>query len=613
MVRLLSSPPAGMAETADHFLSMAGYLTEQATTLPDTATAGPAAMLRTMVKAAPAARPDQDRAPSRNGKVKLASPFIGAIGPREILSTLGELGGHLAGTPHVVLEESSRLLREWGEALTGRIPVEIPKGDRRFQDIAWTNNPFHRMSMSGYLAWSTAVNRIIDRAGAGEDATERMRYVASLFTDALSPDNTLIGNPAALKAALDTGGRSLVDGMRNMLEDLSSNSGTPSQVDKTAFSVGGNLAATEGAVVFRNQVLELIQYAPRTAEVFTIPIMMVPPVVNKYYMMDIAPDRSLVQFLVEKGFQTFMISWRNPQPRHGHWGLDEYVAAMLEAMAAIRAITGCFDINTFTVCTGAVPLTALLGHIAGRKLGGVNSATMVVSVLDSNEGRSLGLFATPQAIAEAKRKSAAKGILDGDEMAKVFTWMRPRDLVWNYWVNNYLLGRQPPALDILYWNNDPTRLTARMHAQLLDVFSQDLLCTPGGLTVLGTPIDLSTIDYDTYLVGGITDHISVWTGVYNSARLFGGRFEFVLHSSGHVQSVINPPGTPKAKYYVNPETPDDPEQWLAGAKAMPDSWWLHWAGWLERHSGDRHPAPAAAGDADHPVLAAAPGTYVIEK
>lgn len=608
MVDLLTSPPMGMAETADRFLSMAGYLSAQAAALPDTAAEGTAAMLRTMAN--PPSEPIAARPPGE--KVKLASPFIGAIGPREIMATLGELGGHLAARPHVLVEESSRFIREIGEVMSGKTVVDAPKGDRRFQDSAWKDNPFHRMSMSGYLAWSTAINRIIERTGASHEATERMRYVTSLFTDALSPDNMLVSNPTALKLAIDTGGRSLVDGVRNMIEDFASNGGTPSQVDKSAFKVGGNLAATEGAVVYRNDVLELIQYAPRTTEVFALPIMMVPPVVNKYYMMDIAPDRSLVQFLVENGFQTFMISWRNPRPEHRHWGLDEYVAAMLDAMAAIRDITGSASINTFTVCTGAVPLTALLGYVAGRKLGGVNSATMVVSVLDSNEGRSLGLFATPKAIREAKRRSEAKGILDGEDMAKVFTWMRPRDLVWNYWVNNYLLGRQPPALDILYWNNDPTRLTARMHAQLLDVFSQDLLSKPGGMTVLGTPIDLSRIDYDTYLVGGITDHISVWKGVYNSARLFSGSFEFVLHSSGHVQSVINPPGTPKAKYYVNPETPEDPEAWLAGAKAMPDSWWLHWADWLGRHSGDRHPAPRAPGSGAYPALAPAPGFYVIE-
>jgi len=547
-----------------------------------------------------------------DSKVKLASPFIGGIGPREVMNTLEELNGHLIARPGMLMEETARFLREMGQVMTGEAQLEPARGDRRFLDGAWRDNPFHRMALHSYLAWSTAINRIIDQAGADARSTERFRYVASLFVDALSPDNTLAGNPTALKAAAETAGGSLLDGMRNMLGDLAANGGTPAQVDKSGFRVGKNLAATPGAVVFRNDVLELLQYTPVTGNVFAIPIMMVPPVVNKFYMMDMAPGRSLVEYLVEKGFQPFMISWRNPTAAESHWGLDNYVSAMIEAMDAIRDITASPKINVFTICTGGVPMAALLGYLAAKEIGDVNSFTTVVSIIDSNEGRSLGLFATPKAIKAAKRRSEAKGILTGDDMAKVFTWMRPRDLVWNYWVNNYLLGKQPPALDILYWNNDPTHLTARMHAQLLDVFSEDLLGRPGGLSVLETPIDLSKIRCDSYVVAGITDHISVWKGVYKSAQLYGGPFQFVLHSSGHVQSVITPPGTPKAKYFVNPRTPPEPDEWLAGAEARPDSWWDHWRDWLARHSGAEQPAPPRLGNRRLPALAEAPGAYVME-
>ncbi len=610
LIEFLTSPSTDLAEGTGKLLAITGQLTEQVATLPAAASEKAAALLRAMASQADQA--PQAAPKTRDGKVKLASPFIGGIGPREVMATLEELGNHLIAKPHIVLEETARYLQEMGQVMTGKAEIEPAKGDRRFLDGAWRDNPFHRMALHGYLAWSTAVNRIIDRAGADSDTTERIRYVASLFTDAMSPDNTLIGNPTALKEAVETAGGSLLNGMRNMLQDLAANGGTPAQVDKSAFRVGENLAATPGSVVFRNEVLELLQYTPVTKTVFSIPIMMVPPVVNKFYMMDMAPDRSLVEYLVKKGFQPFMISWRNPTAEHRHWGFNTYVSAMLEAIDAIRDITGSPKINVFTICTGAVPLAALLGYMAAKKIGGINSATTVVSIVDSNEGRSLGLFATPKAIKAAKRRSEAKGILTGEEMAKVFTWMRPRDLVWNYWVNNYLLGKQPPALDILYWNNDPTRLTTRMHAQLLDVFSEDLLRKPGALSILETPIDLSKIDCDTYVVAGITDHISVWKGVYKSAQLYGGNFEFVLHSSGHVQSVITPPGTPKAKYFVNPRTPMEPDEWLAGAEAKPDSWWDHWRDWLAGHSGKEHAAPARLGSDRFPAGTKAPGTYVME-
>ncbi|RAU22734.1 class II poly(R)-hydroxyalkanoic acid synthase [Paramagnetospirillum kuznetsovii] len=571
-----------------------------------------AAELIRVLASPPIQEPGTPRTKAEEEKIKLGSPFIGSIGAGDIAATMAELYGRLGSRPQVVMEETGRYLAQWGRLLSGKSDLSPPKGDRRFDDPAWRENPIYRLSLQAYLAWSTAIDRLVDKAGADHRTTERMRYVASLFTEALAPNNALICNPSAMKRLLETGGGSLVEGMRNLIRDVATKNATPAQVDKSAFQVGETLAATPGAVVFRNEILELIQYAPTTAEVHAVPIMMVPPVVNKFYMMDMAPGRSLIEFMVGRGVQVYMISWRNPKPEHGHWDLDTYVAAMMEAVDAIRDIAASPEINTFTICTGAVPLVSLLGHLAAKRNPVVRSTTMVVSVVDSNEGRSLGLFATPATIRDAKRKSAESGVLSGEEMAKVFTWMRAKDLVWNYWVNNYLLGKQPPALDILYWNNDPIRLTAALHAQLLDIYSQDLLVKPGAMTILGTPIDLADIRHDTYVVGGITDHISVWKGVYNSARKFGGTMDFVLHSSGHVQSVINPPGTPKAKYWSNDHTPDSPEEWLASARINSDSWWRHWVEWLGRRSGERLPAPPMLGNDRYPAGAQAPGPYVRE-
>jgi len=605
---------AALAQTAgalphqpwsEAFSAALKQLGEQATTSSAVLAEQAASVIRELNVAAPNA----DR-PHDETKVKLSSPFVGGVGPCEVLSTLSEIGGHIAANPRLLVVETGRYLQQISRAFTGQAPVEPPKGDRRFADDAWHQSPFHQLTLHNYLAWSTALNRLINSTGAGPEATERMRYVSSLFTDALSPANSLAGNPVALRKAVETGGASLVEGMRNMLKDLAENDGTPSQVDKRAFSVGKTVAATPGAVVFKNEVLELIQYTPSGEAVFSRPTLMIPPVVNKYYLLDLAPGRSTVEYLVEHGFQTFMVSWRNPTAADASWSLDTYVEALVEAVEAIAEITGSPTLNLFTVCTGAVPMTALMGYLAAKGDDRVASATMVVSVLDSNQGRSLGLFATPEAIAKAKRRSQANGVLDGKEMARTFTWMRPKDLVWNYWVNNYLLGKQPPAHDILFWNNDPTRLPAALHAQLLDIFADDLLAKPGGLQVLGQSIDLGRVTCDIYMVGGMTDHISIWKGSYASARLFGGNFEFVLHSSGHIQTVVNPPGTPKTRYFTNAECPDEADHWLAGAGSVSGSWWEHWKEWLSRRSGSTVAVAAELGSAIHPAAAQAPGAYV---
>jgi polyhydroxyalkanoate synthase len=306
------------------------------------------------------------------------------------------------------------------------------------------------------------------------------------------------------------------------------------------------------------------------------------------------------------------VSWRNPTAEQSHWDLDTYVAALLEAIAAIREITGSDDVNLHGACSGAMTISALLGHLASRGDKSVHAATLMVAVLDNTADSQLGLFATPEAIAAAKQNSVSKGVLAGEEMGRVFAWMRPNDLVWNYWVNNYLLGKAPPAFDILYWNNDATRLPARMHGQLLDIFTGNLFSKPRALTVLGTPIDLSDVKCDTYVVAGMTDHITPWKGVYNTARIFGGETRFVLSSAGHIQSLINPPGNPKAKFFLNPTLPADADAWLANAQAEKDSWWGNWSKWLAERSGERRTAPASVGSVGHPAGVKAPGTYVLE-
>jgi polyhydroxyalkanoate synthase subunit PhaC len=540
------------------------------------------------------------------------NPFVG-VRLQDLLASAQQFAMQAAANPLLVAEQEAALARELIAVLAGRSQLAPAPTDKRFADGAWQTNPFYRRTGQAYLACSDALSGLVERLPLAGRNRERMQFVASLCTQALAPQNTLAGNPAALRRAFDTGGGSLVHGLKQLVHDLAGNGGMPRQVQPGAFEPGRNLALTPGAVVFANDVLELIQYASTTETVHARPQLIVPPQINKFYVFDLAPGRSIVEHLVGRGLQTFAISWRNPARADRDWDLDTYVGALLEAIDAVREITGSKDVNLHGACSGAMTMAAAMGHLAARRQRIVNAATLMVAVLDIGDESQLGLFATPKAIAAAKLASRRKGVLEGGEMGRVFAWMRPNDLVWNYWVNNYLMGNPPPAFDLLHWNNDSTRLAAKFHAQLLDIFAGNLLAKPRALKVLGTTIDLRKVDCDKYILAGTTDHITPWKGVYRAAHAFGGRSEFVLSSSGHIQSLINPPGNPKAKFLVNPQTPAAADDWLAGATTRPDSWWGHWADWLAARSGKLVPAPNALGSALHPPQCPAPGRYVSEQ
>jgi polyhydroxyalkanoate synthase len=539
------------------------------------------------------------------------NPFVG-LRTEDVLAGAGQIAGQALMQPALLLEQEAKLVRDLMEVLVGGSEITPEPGDKRFLDEAWKSNPIFRMAMQGHLAWGKALGGLVEQSQLDVPSKERASFVVSLLTGALAPTNTILGNPGALKKIVETGGLSLVNGLQNMLQDLTINKGMPAQTDMKAFQVGKDLAKSPGAVVFRNPVLELIQYSPSTPTVYARPHLMVPPQVNKFYVFDLAPGKSLVELLVNSGFQTFVVSWRNPTPEQRDWDLDTYVEALVEAIAAMRDITGAADINIHGACSGAMTMSALLSYLAARKQRVVNAATLMVAVLDNRAESQLGLFATPQAVKAAKLASRSKGVLEGQEMGRVFAWMRPNDLVWNYWVNNYLMGNAPPVFDILFWNNDTTRLPAKFHAQLIDSFVGNQFTEPGAMTVLGTPLDLTRVDCDKYLVAGVTDHITPWKGVFNTARAFGGHNEFVLSSSGHIQSLINPPGNPKSKFLLNPAGAASPEEWLAGAQTHAGTWWNHWREWLVARSGKKRKASAELGNANHPPLDKAPGTYVSE-
>ncbi|RMQ93973.1 Poly polymerase [Pseudomonas savastanoi pv. glycinea] len=494
--------------------------------------------------------------------------------------------------------------------LLGETPYQLPARDTRFTDPTWTLNPLYRRGLQTYLAWQHQVKHWIDDTDLSKDDRDRAHFIFSLLNDALSPSNTLL-NPMAVKELFNSGGNSVVKGIGHMFDDLLHNNGLPRQTTKDAFEVGRTVAATQGSVVFRNELLELIQYKPMSEKQYARPLLIVPPQINKFYIFDLSPANSFVQYCLKNGLQTFMISWRNPDVRHREWGLSTYVQATEEAMAACRSITGAKDVNLVGACAGGLTIAALQGHLqAKRQLRKVASATYMVSLLDSQIDSAATLFIDETTLEAAKRRSYQQGVLDGRDMAKIFAWMRPNDLIWSYWINNYLLGKAPPAFDILYWNNDSTRLPAALHGDLLDFFKHNPLTHPGGLEVCGTPIDLQKVTVDSFNVAGINDHITPWDAVYRSTLLLGGDRRFLLSNSGHVQSILNPPGNPKANYVENSKLSSDPRAWYYDAQKHEGSWWPAWLEWIQARSGTQRETQMALGNAMHPAMEAAPGTYV---
>src|SRR5216684_2336945 len=372
--------------------------------------------------------------------------------------------------PPLVLKHYTNFLLEMGRVMTGQSTVEPGAKDKRFTDEVWKTNPFYRALLQTYLTWQQSLGAFLDDADLDKKDADRARFALSLFADTVAPSNTLLGNPVAMKKMYETGGASLVRGLTHMLEDLANNGGMPSQVNMKAFQVGKDLGISPGAVVFKNEVLELIHYQPTTQEVYRRPLLIVPPQVNKFYVMDLSPNKSIIRYLVANGVQVFAISWRNPTPEYREWGFETYDRAILEAMEAVRAITESPDVNITGSCLGGMTLASLLGHLAALRDQRIHAVTFLVTVLDTSVESTMGLFATKETIAAAREASRLRGVLEGQEMARVFAWLRPNDLIWNYWVNDYLIGKDPAAFDVLYWNNDTTRLPARLHGELLDLY-----------------------------------------------------------------------------------------------------------------------------------------------
>lgn len=531
----------------------------------------------------------------------------------DLVTSIGKFYVQAFAQPMTALGGSLAASQEMLKSLIGQSEIEPDKSDKRFKDPVWTSNPGYRFLMQSYLAWSSAITSWVGRLDVPERDKLRVKLLANLVTDAMAPTNALLTNPTAMKATLDAGGQNLVAGLRHFMHDMVANNALPSMVDKSGFRLGENLGTSEGKVVYAEDHLELIQYTPKTNEVWKVPVFIVPPQINKFYIWDLAPDRSIVEYLVGQGHQVFIVSWRNPSEAQADWDLESYVLALDRATAAACEIADSETLNIVGACSGGITAALLIALWGARKTKRAESFSLLVAIIDveGNADTSLGLFANIEVLELAKLFSHSKGVLEGRDLERAFAWLRPNDLIWAYWVNNYLLGQEPPAFDILYWNSDTTNLPAALHGDLLDLLEHGGMVGGNGPSIGGHKLDLAQITCDAYLVGGETDHITPWRGTYLTTKGLGGNWQYVLSQSGHIQSLINPPGNPRARFLTNAANPPTAEAFLAGAETHQGSWWPHWAEWLGTHGGGKVAAPGTVGSKTHKSSTDAPGTYVL--
>lgn len=539
------------------------------------------------------------------------SPLVG-LAREDMLGAVGALLRETAMRPEKTVKHMQAFGDDVVKIMTGKSDLAPGAKDKRFADPAWSYNPFYRAGVQYYLAMQKNTQAWIEDLEFDEMERNRASFISGMILDALSPTNTLAGNPSAIKRAIDSGGLSLMKGLKNAYNDIVYNDGIVSQVDKRPFKLGENIAITPGSVVYRSDMMELIQYAPTTEKVHAIPQLTVPPQINKAYINDLTPTKSVVQLQLAAGIQPFLISWKNPCTNCGHWGLEDYVDEVIRAIDVVQAITGSDKINLSGACSGGITLATILSKMEAMGDKRVNAASLMVCVLQPEATDSeVGALVSRHGIELARQRSAKKGILEGSSLSRSFAWLRPNDLVWNYVINNYLHGEDPPAFDILFWNNDATNLPAKLHSDYLDFYETQPFANPGKVELAGHKVDLSKVTMDLFILAGVTDHITPWKACYRSTQLFGSKnIEFVLSQSGHIQAILNPPGNPKAKFYRSDKRPPaDVEKWLESAEEVAGSWWPFWAEWLKKRAGSMKDAPKAVGNKNYRPLEPAPGSY----
>ena len=502
----------------------------------------------------------------------------------------------------------------WARMLSGSggpEPVVAPeRGDRRFNAAEWRDNPAYSLMKQAYLLNSRLIGDVVESADLDEATKHRLRFYARQFADAMSPANFAGTNPDVLKLALETRGESLQAGFKNLLADMKK--GGLTITDEKAFEIGKNVAVSPGAVVFENELFQLIQYAPLTEQVATRPLLIVPPCINKFYILDLQPENSFVRFTAEQGHTVFLVSWRNPDASCGKVTWDDYVAqGAIKAIAIAREVSGADQVNAVGWCVGGTILSTALAILRAQGDKSVASLTLLTTMLDFREPGDLGVFIDEQGVSQREQTIGQGGIYKGAELGFVFQTLRANDLIWPNVINNYLKGKSPEAFDLLYWNADATNLPGPMYAWYLrNMYLENNLKEPAKLTVCDTPVDLGAIDMPSYVLATQEDHIVPWRSAYLTTQLVGGKSQFVLGASGHIAGVINPATKNKRSYWTGGQQGDDPEQWLASATEAPGSWWNHWIKWLAPKGGKAIAARRKLGSRKYPVIEPAPGRYV---
>lgn len=502
------------------------------------------------------------------------------------------------------------------------ITLKTPLADRRFSDVAWQNSPLHRMTVALYLLQARYLESMTDIVVADKKTQDRIRFLTTQWVAALSPANFFSTNPEAQNAVIETCGESLRLGMFNLLSDLAK--GRVSQTDESTFEVGKNIANTSGSVIFENEFFQLLHYAPLTATVYSRPLLFVPPCINKYYVLDLQPENSLVRYAISQGHTVFLISWRNPDASMIYASWDDYIEqAVIRAIEIVCAVSGQQKINILGFCIGGTLVSTALAVLAARGLHVAESLTLLTTLLDFSDAGVLGALVDENQVffretSLAGMHGGGYGLMRATELANLFSFLRPDDLVWPYVVENYLKGHQPPPFDLLYWSGDGTNLPGPMFAWYLrHLYLQNELRQAGKLTICNQHIDLSQVATHLFAYASREDHIVPWTCAYISAGLLGKSQTFVLGAAGHIGGVVNPPGRKKRRYWVSRQhtdsLPQDHTIWLRDAKEMQDSWWCEWIDWLLPHAGDRSPAKAVLGNKDYPPIEPAPGRYVLQK
>jgi polyhydroxyalkanoate synthase len=529
---------------------------------------------------------------------------------------LARLNGDAARLAALQTDYAEKLAKLWNALAAGKAsePAARPEpGDRRFAAQEWRDNPYYSYLKQSYLLAGEFLAQLAEGAALEGQAKERLRFAVRHWVDAMSPANFAATNPEVLRQVRETRGESLARGLTNLLADA--RRGRISQSDESAFEVGRNLATTPGSVVLENELMQLIQYAPATPEVAKRPLVMVPPCINKYYILDLQPENSFVRYALEQGHMVFMISWRNVGKEQGGYGWNDYLEmGVLAALRAAREISGADRVNALGFCVGGTLLGAALAVLAARNEDLVESVTLLATMLDFSETGQIGLFVDEASVAQREAAMGRGGLLPGGELATVFSSLRANDLIWPYVVNNYLLGGTPAAFDLLYWNADSTNLPGPMYCYYLrNTYLENKLRVPGALVNLGVPVDLGKVDRPSFIVATREDHIVPWRSAYRSLALLGGEKTFVLGASGHVAGVINPASKNRRSYWAGNPYPREPESWLERATERAGSWWPQWAAWLEAFGGGKRQAPKKAGNARYKPIEPAPGRYVKQR